>query len=85
MRTPGKKILDYYEEGRITATGVILDILERGGSGRHAGGDRACCPRNYSEKLGTSSESYRPVCSSFPGRRPARSPWQWPGKCWPNR
>jgi hypothetical protein len=69
MRTPGKKILDYYEEGRITATGVVLRILDL--TDREEMREAIeILPPELLGKLRDFIETYRPDMLVFPGPPP---------------
>ncbi len=69
MRTPGKKILDYYEEGRITATGVVLRVLDL--TDREEMREAIeILPPELLGKLRDFIETYRPDMLVFPGPPP---------------
>jgi hypothetical protein len=69
MTTAGKKILVYYEEGRITATGAIIRLLEL--SSREEMEDTIeACPPDLLEKLKEFLREYRPDMRIFPPQPP---------------
>jgi hypothetical protein len=69
MRTPGERILDHYEEGRITATGAVLRVLEL--TDREDMREAIeLLPPEILEKLRDFIRVYRPDMLVFPGPPP---------------
>jgi hypothetical protein len=69
MRTPGQKIRDYYEEGRITATGAILRVLDLTDRDEMREAIEMLPPELLG-KLRDFIETYRPDMLVFPGPPP---------------
>jgi hypothetical protein len=69
MRDSGKRILDHYEEGRITATGAILRVLDlkEQEEMREA---IELLPADLLERLKDFVRRYRPAMLIFPGPPP---------------
>jgi hypothetical protein len=70
MRTPGQKIWDYYEEGRITATGAVLRVLDLTDRDEMREAIEMLPPELLG-KLRDFIESYRPDRLVFPGPPPS--------------
>lgn len=69
MTAAGQKILDYYEEGRITATGAILRLLELPDLEAMRGTIDAL-PPELLEQLREFVREYRPGMRVFRGEPP---------------
>ena len=72
MRPSCKKILDYYEEGRITRTGAVLRLLDLSDQEEMREAIEAL-PPEVLEELRDFLESYRPDMLIIRGRPPKPS------------